>query len=80
MTSQAMVDVHDTQIRALEERRAQLEHRVAHYGSAVRECDGHDPPLGRELDAASSLLAEVRASRCCTATPRGSRSRPVSRR
>ena len=61
MTSQAMHDVHDTHIRALEERRAQLERRVEHYGAAVRECDGHDPSLGRELDAASSLLAQVRA-------------------
>ena len=61
MTSQAMDHVHDTQIRALEERRAQLEHRVEHYGAAVRDCDGHDPSLGRELDAACSRLAQVRA-------------------
>lgn len=61
MTSQTMDDVRDTKIRALEERRAQLEHTVEHYGAAVSECDGHDPSVGRELDAASSLLAQVRA-------------------
>ena len=61
MTTHAIDEVHDTQMRALEERRAQLKHRVEQYGAAVRECDGHDPPLGRELDAASSRLAQVRA-------------------
>jgi len=61
MTSQTMDDVRDAQIRALEERRAQLEDRVERYGAGVRECGGHDPSLGRELDATSSLLAQVRA-------------------
>lgn len=49
------------QVHALDDRQAQLEHRVEHYSAAVRDSDGHDPSIGRELDAASSLLAQVRA-------------------
>jgi hypothetical protein len=48
-------------VRALNQRRAQLEHRVAYYSAAVEAANGEDPCLGRELDATSSLLAQVRA-------------------
>lgn len=61
MTTQTLDTRHDRQIRSLEQRRAQLEQRVARYDSAIRDCNGHDPSLGRELDAASSRLAQVRA-------------------
>ena len=59
MTTNLQQDTHDTQLRALNARRAQLEHRVRHYSTAVRESDGDDPCLGRELDASRSLLAQV---------------------
>jgi hypothetical protein len=52
-------DAGDVQIRALRERQAQLEHRVEHYSAAVPAAHGHDPCLGRELDGARSLLAQV---------------------
>lgn len=48
-------------VRTLEERRAQLELRVKDYSVAIRDCMGDDPSLGRELDATSSRLAQVRA-------------------
>ena len=54
-------DTHDAQVRALDARHTQLERRVEHHDAAIRDADGHDPSLGRELDAASSLLAQVRA-------------------
>jgi hypothetical protein len=60
MTS-ALQDTRDVQIRALRERQAQLEHRVEHYSAAVPTVNGQDPCLGRELDGARSLLAQVHA-------------------
>ena len=56
-----MHGIHDRQVRALDERRTELEHRVEQYSAAVRDSNGPDPSLGRELDAVSSLLAQVRA-------------------
>ena len=56
-----MASANDRQVRALDERRAQLEHRVDQYTAAVRASNGDHPSLGRELDAASSTLAQVRA-------------------
>ena len=61
MSPQTLDTLQDRHIRSLEERRAQLEHRVEHYDGALRDCNGHDPSLGRELDAASSRLAQLRA-------------------
>jgi exonuclease VII small subunit len=51
----------DIHVLTLEERQAQLEHRVEQYESAVHASEGCDPSLGRELDASCSLLAQVRA-------------------
>lgn len=56
-----MHGIHDRHVRALDERRTELEHRVEQYTAAVRGSNAPDPSLGRELDAASSLLAQVRA-------------------
>lgn len=59
MTEQIMHD--DPQVRILEARRAQLETRVEALDATLRAGEGHDPSHGRELDDASSLLAQVRA-------------------
>lgn len=61
MPTQTLDTRHHRQIHSLEQRRAQLEQRVTRYNTAMRDCNGHDPSLGRELDAASSRLAQVRA-------------------
>jgi hypothetical protein len=60
-TTTALQDTRDVQIRALRQRQAQLEHRVEHYRAAVPAANGPDPCLGRELDGARSLLAQVHA-------------------
>ena len=54
-------DTHDSQVRALNARQAQLEQSIEHDRAAIGAGDGHDPSLGRELDAARSLLAQVHA-------------------
>jgi len=61
MSSQTLDTLHDTRVRSLEQRQAQLEQRLERYDAAIPDCNGHDPSLGRERDAASSLLAQVRA-------------------
>lgn len=59
MNEQIMQD--NPHVRTLEARKAQLETRVEELEAAVRAGDGLDPSHGRELDDASSLLAQVRA-------------------
>jgi outer membrane murein-binding lipoprotein Lpp len=56
-----MHDTHDSHVRALDARQAQLELRIERCSAAIRAANGDDPSLGRELDAATSLLAQVRA-------------------
>jgi hypothetical protein len=59
--TQAMNDKHESHRRALDARETQLQQHVEHCSAAIRDADGHDPSLGRELDAARSLLAQVHA-------------------
>lgn len=61
MSPQALDTLRDTRVRSLARRQAQLERRLERYDAAIPDCNGHDPSLGRERDAASSLLAQVRA-------------------
>jgi hypothetical protein len=56
-------DPDDRHVRALDARQVELEQRVDDSSAAVGATDGLDPSLGRELDAAHSLLAQVRAER-----------------
>ncbi|MDP2710013.1 MAG: hypothetical protein Q8O56_02220 [Solirubrobacteraceae bacterium] len=48
-------------LRALEQREAQLELRVARCRAALRAGEQPNPSLGRELDGTRSLLAQVHA-------------------
>lgn len=60
MTS-TLHDSHPSHVHALDARQAQLELCVERCSVAIRAANGHDPSIGRELDAATSRLAQVRA-------------------
>ncbi len=75
MSTQTPHPIADRRIHSLDERQSQLEQRVARFSAAVRDCKGHNPPLGRELDAASSRLAQVRAERARLLAGRTTRAR-----
>jgi len=63
MSTHTLRPIADERIQSLDERHSELEHHVARFSAAVRDCNGHNPSLGRELDAARSRLAQVRAER-----------------
>jgi len=54
-------EIHASQVRALDAREAELEQRIERCRAAIPAPDSHNPSLGRELDAARSLLAQVHA-------------------
>ena len=54
-------EIHAIQVRTLDARQAELEQRIERCRVAIRAAGGHNPSLGRELDAARSLLAQVHA-------------------
>ena len=54
-------EIHANQVRTLDAREAELDQRIEHCRAALRGPDGHNPSLGREIDAARSLLAQVHA-------------------
>lgn len=68
------------EIQALRARHAHLEKRAARCYAALRDSEGRSPSLGRELDAVSATLAQVRAELArLTDDPRGTR-RAATRR